>query len=140
MDMWHRRLETPGSSLHSRRQVLSLGAGCLAVAGLGRTAVAVAATSGAPLTQATFAPFINENFLFDNGEAQTWLRLMQIVAQPRAKRPSGLRDPFSLIFSSPWQKLLTAQTYDVRLPNNGRMTMFLTPVSANPYRYEAPFN
>jgi hypothetical protein len=115
------------------------GAAGIAVAafGLERTAFA---DIQQPLGAATFGPFIGDLFMVDDDGVPVGLRLLQVVGQPRGPRPRSLRDPFSLIFSSPWQKTLTAQTYGVRLPNYKTINMFIMPISANAYRYEAPFN
>jgi hypothetical protein len=93
-----------------------------------------------PLVAATFQPFVGDLFMVDDDGVPVGLRLLRVVGQPRSPRPSSMRDPFSLIFSSPWQKTLVAQTYLVRLPNSKTVDMFIMPISANKYRYEAPFN
>lgn len=134
-------------STRSRRQVI-VGAAGAAAAVLGLEGAPLAAvlsgSAGQPPVAATFQPFIGQDFLLSDrlsgGQTQAVLRLLQVVPQSRGARPSSLPNPFSLIFGSPWNATVAAQTYTVTLPDHKSMAMFITPVSTNPYRYEAPFN
>jgi hypothetical protein len=123
--------------MSSRRQIMLGAAGTMATVFGFEAALA----AGQPaLVAATFQPFIGEDFIVDNNGAPTGLRLLQVVIHGRDVRPSRLRNPFSLIFSSPWKKTLPAHTYAVRLPNHDTVAMFIMPISSNQYHYEAPFN
>lgn len=125
----------------SRRHILTaVGTAAAVVAGLGKAAFAdtLLGAGGPPLTAATFGPLVNRYFLIENGASVTQLRLVQVVELPRGNRPGSLPDPFSLIFTSPWNETLAAKTYAVENRAIGRVAMFITPVGN--HLYEAPFN
>lgn len=129
------------SPIPSRRLILlAAGTAAAAVTGLAKAALAdmVGDLGGRSLTASTFTPLIDNYFLVDDGDARTQLRLVDVIEHSHGQRPQNLPDPFSLIFASPWNETLSAQTYEVENVSLGRVAMFITPVGER--LYEAPFN
>ena len=135
---------TPNSepSAPTRRFVLAAAGSvaALASAGFATAALADSVIEIAPrrVTVASFTPLIGQYFLIGDGTVQTQLMLVEVVDHPRGKRPDNLPDPFSLIFSSPWNETLPGQIYETDNNAVGRMPMFITPIGQD--RYEAAFN
>jgi len=113
-----------------------------AVAAVGLAKTACAAVLGdlgsAPPSADVFASLVGSYFIVSDGDARLQLQLVDVVLHDRGQRPEALPDPFSLIFSSPWNEKLATQVYEVENQGIGRLAMFITPVAQN--IYEAPFN
>lgn len=135
---------TPNSdqTAPTRRFVLAAAGSAAALASAGFTASALADTvisiEQRRVTVASFTPLIGQYFLVGDGTMQTQLKLVDVVDHPRGNRPDKLPDPFSLIFSSPWNETLSAQIYETANNAIGRMPMFITPIGRD--QYEAAFN
>jgi len=134
----------PVNSGQSRRQVI-IGAAAVtaaAVSGLGFDVASRAAvlSTAQPAAAGKFLPFVNKDFWFFDGKGEVALELVRVDQLPAGTRPANLPQPFSLIFWDRRKTALASQTYTVRLPDHSTMAMFVTPVSANPDEYEAPFN
>ena len=128
-------------AIPSRRSILlAAGTVALATAGLAKTACAdmLGDLGSTPLTAATFLPLVGSYFIVTDGDARPQLKLVNVVVHDRGTRPTGLPDPFSLIFSTPFADDLATQMYEVENQGIGRISMFITPVAQNVY--EAPFN
>ena len=139
--MTRNRQRSVMSTSRSRRQVL-IGAGSMAVC-LGALSAPVLANAGttAPITAASFTPCIDQLFFVDDGGSpRPSLKLVKVLQMPRSKRPNGLRDPFSLIFTNPSGIELASDTYEVLHPQLGWIPMFLSPISSDFSRYEAAFS
>lgn len=134
---------TPNSdqAAPTRRFVLAAAGSAAALASAGFTASALADTVVSidrRVTMASFMPLIGQYFLIGDGAMETQLKLVDVIDHPRGNRPDKLPDPFSLIFSSPWNETLPGQIYETENNALGRMPMFITPIGRD--QYEAAFN
>jgi hypothetical protein len=127
-------------STPSRRSILLTAGATVAAIGLAKTAgAAVLGELGTqPLSANIFASLVGSYFIVSDGDARPQLQLVDVVLHDRGQRPEALPDPFSLIFSSPWNEKLATQVYEVENQSIGHIAMFITPVAQNVY--EAPFN
>jgi hypothetical protein len=131
------------SRLSSRRQVLA-GAGGVAVclAGFGKAALAdmLVDHRSPQVTAATFTPFVDGYFkVYNDGSPMPTLKLVKVLQQARGSRPTGLRDPFSLILARMDGLVLAPDVHRVQLPDQRWVEMFLSPISPDSSRYEAAF-
>lgn len=131
------------SKVSSRRQIL-VGAGSAAVclAGFSKTVLAGATVDhrAAQITAATFTPFVDGYFkVYSDGSPMPTLKLVKVLQQPRGNRPTGLRDPFSLILARMDGLALASDVHKVQLPDLRWVEMFLSPITPDASRYEAVF-
>jgi hypothetical protein len=96
---------------------------------------------GPLLTAADFEPYVGQTFLVDARPRPLQIRLDKIVC----RRDSGVvsRQPFILIFTTPWNDLLLSAVYRMQ-PNGGHpVEMCLVPTQTEPgdrRYYHAVFN
>jgi hypothetical protein len=121
----------------SRRKLLA-GGGAAALAVTAAAVPAIASAAG-QVTAAQFLPYVNFGFLVSGPNATTSLMLVRVEQLKRGRRPTQLRDPFSLLFRDPFGTVLKPQVYQVQDPAGNVVPMFLSPVSKDPGFYEAVF-
>jgi Domain of unknown function (DUF6916) len=96
---------------------------------------------GLLLTAADFEPHVGQIFLVDAQPKPLEIRLEKIVLCPNDTALA--RQPFILIFTSPWSALLIAAHYRMRPQGGGPFEMFLIPTQTAPGErryYHAVFN
>jgi hypothetical protein len=96
---------------------------------------------GPLLTAAEFEPHVGKEFLVDATPKPLPIRLEKVVLQPG---PVDLpRQPFMLIFTTPWRVLLLEAIYRMQ-PHGGRQVeLFISPTQTAPGErryYHAVFN
>ena len=93
------------------------------------------------LTAADFEPHVGKDFLVEAAPKPLRIHLERIMLQPGD--PQMSRQPFMLIFTTPWTDLLLAAMYKMR-PDDGRQVeLFLSPTQTAPgprRYYHAVFN
>lgn len=82
------------------------------------------------LTIEDFADHVGGTYRADATPAPVELRLDRIDRTPGS--PLGLRDPFTLIFSTPFSALLTGGTYQLRAPCGRVVAIDLAPTQSMP--------
>jgi hypothetical protein len=91
-----------------------------------------------------FTPFINTDFEIrqENMRRAEWLRLLNVKEVERKTNVAdGVKgDSFSLMFTSPRGAKLKAGQFEFTHFSLGTFTLTITPVSAEPNRYEAVIN
>jgi Domain of unknown function (DUF6916) len=96
---------------------------------------------GPLLTAADFEPHVGEDFLVDASPKPLRIRLEKVMLRPID--PQMRRQPFMLIFTTPWTDLLLAAMYRMQ-PSGGRQVeLFLSPTQTAPGErryYHAVFN
>jgi len=96
---------------------------------------------GPLLTAADFEPYVGKIFVVDAQPKPLEIRLEKILRQPHD--PAVARQPFVLIFTSPWNALLVDAMYSMQ-PNGGRpVQLVLIPTQTGPGErryYHAVFN
>jgi hypothetical protein len=96
---------------------------------------------GPPLTAADFEPHVGQDFLVEASPKPLLLRLDRIMMWPLD--PQMPRQPFMLVFTTPWTDLLLAAMYRMQ-PRRGRqIEMYLNPTQTAPgpcRYYHAVFN
>jgi hypothetical protein len=96
---------------------------------------------GPLLTAADFEPHVGKDFLVDATPKPLRIRLETVVLRPND--PEIQRQPFMLIFTTPWSDLLLEGMYRMQ-PNGGRQVeMYLNPTQTaqGPRRfYHAMYN
>src|SRR5262249_16810130 len=128
----------PCSAMPSRRKLLAAAAAGVATAAAAAPAIAQAIASVAGEgTAAQFLPYVNFAFLVSGPNTSTSLKLVRVEQWPRGRRPTQLRDPFSLVFRDPFGTALKPQIYQVQDPSGNVVPMFLSPVLKDPGFYEA---
>lgn len=96
---------------------------------------------GAMLTAADFEPHVGEDFLVDATPKPLGIRLENIMRRP--DDPSAQRQPFMLIFTTPWADLLLAAMYRMQASGGRQFELFLSPTQTAPgprRYYHAVFN
>jgi hypothetical protein len=95
-------------------------------------------------TSANFVPFTNTDFEIrqENLRRVETLRLLNVKdAESKANAAEGIQgDSFSLMFFSPRGAKLKAGQFEFTHFSLGTFTLTITPVSAEPNRYEAVIN
>jgi hypothetical protein len=85
---------------------------------------------GPLLAAADFEPHVGREFLVDATPKPLALRLEKVLPQPG--HPELLRQPFMLVFTTPWRDLLLQATYRMQ-PSGGRpVELFLSPTQTAP--------
>jgi hypothetical protein len=96
---------------------------------------------GPLLTATDFEPHVGKTFLVDAQPKPVEIRLEKIA---HGRFDTGLtRNPFMLIFTSPWNVLLVAAVYRMQPNDGGPIEMFLVPTQTAPgpqRYYHAVFN
>jgi hypothetical protein len=125
----------------SRRKLLAGGGAAalaMATAALPAMGQALASVAG-QVTAAQFLPYVNFGFLVSGPNTTTSLKLVRVEQLKRGRRPTELRDPFSLLFRDPFGGMLKPQVYQVQDPAGNTVPMFLSPVLKDSGFYEAVF-
>src|SRR4051812_6632602 len=96
---------------------------------------------GALLTAADFQPHVGKNFLVDATPKPLTIRLDKVLLQPGP--PEQPRQPFMLIFTTPWRDLLLEATYRMQPDGGSSVEVFVSPTQTAPGKrryYHAIFN
>jgi len=96
---------------------------------------------GPLLTAADFEPYLGKIFLVDAQPKPLEIRLERIAVLPGDA--AMMRQPFTLIFTSPWSELLIAANYRMQPSGGGPFEFVLTPTQTAPGErryYHAAFN
>lgn len=96
---------------------------------------------GPLFTAADFEPHVGQIFLVDAQPKPLAIRLEKIVHRPLDREVA--RQPFMLIFTTPWTDLLLAAHYRMSPQRGGSFEMFLSPTQTAPgprRYYHAVFN
>jgi hypothetical protein len=82
------------------------------------------------LTPADFEPLIGGDFIADATPEPINIRLDEVAR--RATFNPAFREPFTLIFSTPWSTLLIEGNYRLRTPRGNSIELFLNPTLTPP--------
>jgi hypothetical protein len=96
---------------------------------------------GRLLTAADFEPHVGKIFVVDAQPKPLEIRLERIATLP--DDTAVTRQPFTLIFTSPWSEMLIPAVYRMQPSDGGPFEFFLTPTQTGPGErryYHAMFN